>query len=173
MKTLTIGVAILVSVLVIGCQESNLNNPISSDTQMSAQHVGKKFSSNPDGILSIKSPVVYRVSDIYQLTYLMVGGIQYTLIPTGEQEIYTLSLVTQVELQSIDNEDEVGIVYSEMIEPVKISGKDASSFEQTYRVSKLSQELELHVIFSISPEEVQLSKVWLEKPSTLRLATAK
>ena len=173
MKTLSIGVAILVSALVIGCQDSNFNNPISSDAPKPASSLAKNFSSNPDGILDLKTPVVYRVSDLYQLTYLMTGGVQYTLTPTGDQEIYTLSLVTRVELQSLNEEGEVGIVYSEIIEPVKIVGKDAFTFEQAYLVSKLSQELELHMTFSVSPEDVHMTKVWLERPPSVQIAATK
>lgn len=154
MKKISVVVAVIVSALVIGCQENQFN-PISSDSQ-SAGSFAKKTSSNPDGVFELKTQV-----KSVDNTYNLVGQIQYTLVP-AENDSYAFSVVTDATLESIGIKNGTGTVYGESIDPVVITSKEAVTYERVYKISSLiDKELDLHIAFSLTVDQVQISNIWL------------
>ncbi len=162
MKTFSFIVAVVVSVLVIGCQDNNQFNPISSDSH-NAGAVVTKSNSSPDGVFELQTQLTFGNNESVDNTYDVAGQIQYTLVP-GEVNSYTFSVVTSATLES-GIKDATGSVYGESIEPVTIVGKDAVAYERVYKVSNLKEkEMDLHVQFTLTVEEVQVSNMWLSEP---------
>lgn len=161
MKKVSIVVAVVVSALVIGCQENNQFNPISSDFSHNTGSVAKKSSSNPDGVFELKTQVTIGNIESVDNTYDLVGQIQYTLVPGGDDS-YAFSVVTDATLESIGTKNGTGTVYGESIDPVFITAKEAVAYERVYSVSNIKdKEMDLHIEFSLTADEVQISNIWL------------
>jgi len=165
MNKLSIGVALVVSALVVGCQDSNFNNPISSDFSKNAPSLSKGNFSNPDGTFELKAQLTFGESENMENTFDLTGSIQYTLVAAGGDEPYALSLVTDATLQSLGSPGETGKVYAESIDFLDLSGKESVSYEKAYKIDQLARLLELHVAFDITPDNVSINRMWLAEVS--------
>ena len=95
-------------------------------------------------------------------TFDLIGQIQYTLVPAGDDS-YAFSVVTNATLES-GIKNGTGSVYGESIDPVFIAGQEAVSYERVYSVSNLKdQEMDLHIQFTLTVDEVQISNMWLSE----------
>jgi hypothetical protein len=164
MKKVSFGVALIVSALVIGCQDSS-NNPISNPASAISKAKGNV---NPDGIIVLKQLVSKDPSVETAEMFDLAGTIQYTLV--GADNNYDLSLVVDGSIQSLSNPDMTGKIYSESIDFVMIPEKEAVSYEKTLVIDNFDLGYELHILFMISTTDVQVAGAWLSDPGSFQNA---
>ena len=165
MKKVSIGVAIVVSALVVGCQDSRNNNPISGDFSKNTPSLSKQVKSTPGGgTIDLRGRVTVGETESLENSYDVVGTVQYTLFNTGDQS-YQLSFVSDGSVQSLGSSGSLGKFYSESFDQVIIPTKDPVSYEKVYGVGQLDRTLELHVVFNVTQDAVQVSNFWLSPPS--------
>ncbi len=161
MKHFSIIVAVVVSALVIGCQDNNQFNPISSDSHNTGVVV-KKSNTSPDGVFELNTQVTLGNTESVDNTYDLIGQIQYTLVPGGDDS-YSFSVVTNATLES-GIKNGTGSVYGESIDPVIIAAKEAVLYERVYSVSNLQDiQMDLHIQFTLTADEVQVTNMWLSE----------
>ena len=161
MKHFSIIVAVVVSALVIGCQDNNQFNPISSDSHNTGTFV-KNSNTSPDGVFELNTQVTLGNTESVDNTYDLIGQIQYTLVPGGDDS-YSFSVVTNATLES-GIKNGTGSVYGESIDPVIIAAKEAVLYERVYSVSNLQDiQMDLHIQFTLTADEVQVTNMWLSE----------
>lgn len=155
MKQFSFVVALIVSVLVIGCQDS-ANDPISASNG-SAPKMSKV--TNPDGIISLKHLVYKGESVEVPVEYLVSGTIGYTLVPFDGNR-YALSLVTEAQVQNNVSKS-VGSTYGESIQELEIAEGEAILHRETFTVRTGEEALRLYIQLKISAESVELADLSL------------
>lgn len=169
MKRFSIVLAFIVSVLVVGCQNSDFSNPISPD-RSSGVTSSMKGNLNPDGFIELKKEFSIRRGNIFERIYNLEGTIQYTLVYDGDNN-YSLSLVTDATLRSQNEKEEGAVIYDESIELLKLSEKEVMSKSKTFTIDNFADNLQLHIEFQISMDAVEVSDIRLTESG--KLATAK
>lgn len=159
MKKLSIGAALLVSALVVGCQDSN-NDPISSNFSTAHRSMSKK-TDNPDGIIAIDQ-VVSRgeaeVADAYELS----ATLQYTLTSTGFDGVYSLSTVFGGTMLSLADGKTTGRADGEAIEDVVIPEKTSVEITKSYTVKELEQTIRLYITLDVAADKIEFRRAWIE-----------
>jgi hypothetical protein len=152
MKHFSFVVALIVSALVIGCQDSG-NDPISASNS-SAPKLSKM--TNPDGIINLKH-VVYKGESVgVPEEYLVSGNIGYTLVPFDGNR-YVLSLVTEAQVQNGASKA-VGSAYGESMEEFEIL-EGAILVNQSFQVRAGNEWLRLYIELKVAAESVELASV--------------
>lgn len=153
MKNFSFVVALIVSALVIGCQDSG-NDPMSAST-MSASKMSKV--DNPDGIITLKHALYKGESVGIPEEYFVSGSIGYTLVPFDGNR-YVLSLVTDAQVQNSASKA-AGSVYGESMDEVEIAEKEAILVSRSFAVRAGEESLRLNIELKVAVESVELSSI--------------
>jgi hypothetical protein len=160
MKRFSFVVAVVVSALVLGCQDSNMTNPISNDfAGAKAPAFSRPNGSLPDGSYDFKVQLNSRPAEAANGEYEVTGSVQYVLVQSGD-ETYELALVTRGTAEHLQNGSS-GSFYGESIDYVTMPGKGSAKVEKSYVIEGLDQALKLHISFAVSETEVTVEKMWL------------
>ncbi len=160
MKRFSFVVAIVVSALVLGCQDSNMTNPISNDfAGAGVPSFSRPNSSLPDGSYDFKVQLNSRPAEAANGEYEAMGSIQYILVQSGD-ETYELALVTRGTVEHLQNGNS-GSFYGESIDEVTIPSKGYAKVEKSYVIEGLDQALKLYFSFAVSETEVTVERMWL------------
>jgi hypothetical protein len=160
MKKVSFGVAVLVSGLMIGCQDST--NPIDITTS-SALHKGAPMPipQYPDGVISVKQIVLKEDSPNLRDFYAVEGTIAYTLVQTEDPSIYAFSLVADLNVRPLSDEKAQSTVYFEIIQDVQIQDKEEINVMQSAVVGDAPSPLRVFLDFRVSNEYVELANIRL------------
>jgi len=161
MRTLSFVVAIVVSALVLGCQDSNMTNPISSD--VSGKHAAafaRPNGSLPDGSYDFKQQLYIGQSDGVNNGFEVSGSIQYILVQSGDQT-FELALVVRGSAEKLYEKGVSGTIYGESMDYLTLDGKQPAQIEKSYVIQGLDALISLHISFSVSETDVTVEKMWL------------
>ena len=166
MKKLSFVVALVVSALVIGCQDSNMTNPISND--LSGKNV-VSFSrpsgnSLPDGSSEFKVQLNPRPAEAASGGYEVTGSVQFILLQSGD-ETYELALVARGSAENMQNGN-AGSFYGESIDYVSFGEKGFVDLDKSYRIEGVDELVSLHIEYRVTESAVVIQKIWMSDDST-------
>ncbi len=160
MKRVSLIVAVAVSAILIGCQDSSNVNPISNDLPRTS--ASKIMPSTPDGAITLNGYLGLNASEGVDNSYVLNGTVQFTVFASDENA-FSLSLVTDASLESLADQKQIGRATGESIDQVQLSTKEATICEKVYRMTGLNKDIDLHLQFSVTPDDVQLAQMWIEE----------
>jgi len=152
--------AIIASLLlVIGCQESNLNEPIAN--QNAITHVSK---SSPISSLLILQGIVSQPSPKeFTPSFTINGTAMYWLIPTDVKGVPGVELRVSVsaELMPVGAGKRAGVINDRSSDKLITAGKGGVSFEKEYAIQENNGLSSLHIKFNVTDQEVTIESIWL------------
>ncbi len=163
MKKASFVAAFVVSALVIGCQDNSNFSPVGPDASRAPQGQLIKTTMNPDGFFSLEGEYAYGDAESIESLFELAGSAQYTLTQMDEED-YNFALIVDASLQSKGPKALSGKVYAESIETIKLSNK-YDFVKKSFAVSGIEGDIELNIVFVVSPDEVKIDQIWLSSPS--------
>lgn len=161
MRNLSFVVAIAVSALVLGCQDNNMTNPISSNASGNhAAAFARPNGSLPDGAVDFKEQLYLGLADGVNNGFEVSGSIQYILVQSGDQT-FELALVVRGTAEKLYEKGASGTIYGESMDYITLDGKQPAQVEKSYLIVGLDGLISLHVAFSVSETDVTVEKMWL------------
>lgn len=182
MKNLFISLAAASVLLIIGCQENSIVDPVTNEPTEKVQ-VG-----TPDNYFHGIIPLESILNDPYPIGnsfYRIIGQIEYNFrkifldpkLPTAQQHIL-LHVEINADLQNFCTvcpptpEDELSGFISEIFDSyVPIAGNTVSFLEKTFAIQGREDRMVLKVRFSVLNEKVGLNAMWLALPTLITDAT--
>jgi hypothetical protein len=159
MQKISFGVALVVSLLVLGCQE-NTTNPVSGNTP--APSALTRPNGDYSGTLKLAQVVTVQkengtegAADYYSID----GTIQYDVASTPGDMIQ-LDLNTQASVGSLVNGN-TGSISASTTEYLFLADDGAVNYEKTYIVENIDRALELHVVLKVTRDNAVIDNVWL------------
>ncbi|HEY6436133.1 MAG TPA: hypothetical protein VIY47_06060 [Ignavibacteriaceae bacterium] len=182
MKNLIVSLSAALVVLIIGCQENSITEPVLNEP---AEKVQVETPENYfRGIITLES-VLRDPYSIGNSFYLISGQIEYNLRKinmdsnlSALQQNISIHLDVKADLQNfctvcpaieVDNLSGFISEISDSVAPV--AGNTASLFERNFTIQGREDGMVLKTRFSISKDEVKLNAMWLALPNTHELAT--
>lgn len=160
MKKFSFLVAIVVSALVLGCQDNNMTDPISSNlSESSLPTFSRPNGTLPDGSYDFKVQLSPRPAEAANGEYEVAGSVQYILVQSGD-ETYELALVASGTANHLQNGNS-GSFYGESIDYVSLSGKGFAKVDKSYPIHGLDEPLKLQITYLVTQTEVTVEKIWL------------
>jgi hypothetical protein len=164
MKRVSFGVALVVSALVIGCQDSSNNNPISSDNVPSPAK-RSSFSHSPayDGVIELKE-VINKGRFVESAEEFSVNGsVAYTILPSGadQEDMYTVTLVSDVTVQANGDSKDSYSAYDESVQDVSIP-KGPQRVVRSISLFSTERPLRLYFEFDVDAQTVTLASVQID-----------
>lgn len=165
MKKFSFVVALVVSALVLGCQDSNMTNPISNDFSGQSAPVFSRpsGSSLPDGSSEFKVQLNPRPAEAANGGYEVTGNVQYILMQSGD-ETYELALVAHGSAENLHNGNS-GSFYGESIDWVSFGEKGFVELEKTYPIDGVDELVSLHIRYTVTQSAVVINKIWMSDDS--------
>lgn len=163
MKKASFIVAFVVSAMVIGCQDNSNFSPVSPDASRAPQGQLIKTTTNPDGLISLEGEYAYGDAESMENLFDLTGTAQYTLTQMNDQD-YNFALIIDASLVSKGPKALSGKVYAESIETISLSDK-YNFVKKAFPVAGIEGDVELNVVFTVSPDNVKIDQIWLSAPS--------
>lgn len=163
MKKASFVAAFVVSALVIGCQDNSNLSPVSPDGSRAPQGQLIKTTSNPDGFLSLEGEYAYGNAESIDNLFDLSGTAQYTLTQMDGND-YNFALIVDASLSSKGPKAASGKVYAESIETVSLADK-YEIVKKAFPISGIEGDIELNVVFIVSPDNVKVDHIWMSAPS--------
>lgn len=174
MKKLFFSLVVFSVLLIVGCQENSITDPVQNSTD-----VNKSDATTTAGYFKLQGSLEnpYRVFN----SYFVINGIadfqvtvqQLDPIPPNRQQIISLQLSIDAELSSIcttcsppSNETSAGVISAEISDVLNITDDSQKSLTKSFAIDKRDDGMFLKCTFLVSTSGVTLDKMWLELPPT-------
>lgn len=159
MKKASLVVAIVVSALVVGCQDSNFNNPVGGDFAKNGSSPAKNSGINVEGTLDLQHQFSLSETEGVDNTFDVLGTIQYAVLPTEDNRFFLFNLETDGNLQSLASNGAVSKIYDSSSDQIEIPFKQSISFDKVYALEGLEKAMDMHVKFNVSAIGVYIESV--------------
>ncbi len=174
MKKLFLSLIFFTALLIVGCQENSITNPVPDSAD-----INKSDASTASGFIklqnSLQSP--YQVFNSY---FDISGVINYSIevhqldpIPPNSQELISLQLSIDAELTNVctvcsplSNETPAGTISGEINDVINFSDDTQHAVTKTFAIDKRTDGMTLKVSFLVTTSSVTVDYMKLELPDS-------
>lgn len=172
MKKLFLSLIVFAALLIVGCQENSITNPVPNSAE-----VNKDDASTTSGFIklqnSLQSP--YQVFNSY---FVINGVIDYSIevhqldpIPPNSQELISFQLSINAELSNVctvcsplSNETPAGTISGELNDVINFSDDTQHTVTKTFAIDKRDDGMTLKVSFLVTTSGITVDQMRLDLP---------
>lgn len=158
MKQTSLLAAIIVSVFLIGCQDSN--NPIAPNQKPVTPVFIKSAGSVPQGTIVLDAQLICGYGNIHEVVYRLSGAVQYALTPEDHGSKYHLSLGVDATLAQQNGNGEFWKVQSESSEELAIL-EETYLYSKVFEIEGIPDRRKLFIQFNVSTDKMEIEKIAL------------
>lgn len=161
MKKVTFAVAVIISALVLGCQDGNYN-PASTELSHGSMQFTRPGDTEPGPSLDVKETLSYFDSRGEEHTYDIVGTVNYELSAIND-EAYRINIVFNANFFLPGEQVVVGSINSTSTEFATLTKEGTYTLKKTFFVRNMVPATELHVKFEVTKGLLVASTMWLDE----------
>jgi hypothetical protein len=153
MKYLVGGLAMVVAIFVIGCQDGDVSNPVASAPIKSTAKV-------QGGVIDLRGEVTLKTIEAVNGSWMLTGQASYTILPALEG--LSVEIAFDGELVSTYNGNS-GFASGQSIDIVSVASKQFTTLEKKYNFDDGENLETLHVRYIVTENEVSVDAMWVEE----------
>ncbi len=157
MKYLVGGLAMVVAMFVMGCQDSDVSNPVASAPIKSTAKV-------QGGVIDLRGEVTLKTIEAVNGSWMLTGQASYTILPALEGLSVEIAFDGQL-VPTYINGNGGGFASGQSIDIVSVASKQFTTLEKEYIFDGGEKLQTLHVRYIVTENEVSVDAMWVEELS--------
>ncbi len=160
MKRTMFALTITLMVIIVGCQESNVNGPSATAVPQTGPLSKAVLGSNSNIIILEATVVDAGTNEQYSVSGQVKYGV--TQLPIMREDLFDVVLDTQAKVKQLDPTERGWAVNNNSSERVNLTGRTSATVDKWYFLQGGPNSRYLHVRFDVTATTVSVSSVSIE-----------